>query len=882
MGHSGYGKPMSQIIHQYGLRTQLARRLFVVTRVLLPFVLLVTSLVSSGCKTISLPAIDPVGNGIFSGQSTTLISPHGDNGYPSTAPAFQTPPEPPKCVHGSPMAGGKTGTGCKLCKGLKGNQADPRGRCGQLLLTPTRIVAPVGGEVILLGGVCGKDGYLVTNETIEWMLSPESVGQIVEVGNDLKSQRKSFFTKEPLPKVEKLGIDFARGRTSRDVGLITRGTSDPSDDLPIRKGQTWISLTSPSEGTSKVTALAPDSDAWDQRRQTATIYWVDASWQFPQPQFVNSGQRATLITKVLRADQVLPATDWLVRYRSLNPDFARIVGRTGELAEVYEARVDSNGVAVVDVINSLAPNSVTQKNGTANFSIEIIRPAYGDMPDLPIANGVVSTTWSAPELILQAGGPDTGLPGQPLNYTARVLNVGDVPTENVVLSVVIPTGMQLRQVNPQPTRNTPSGLAWDVGYLGARSAADISMILEASADSDARVIFEAAGTNVVTPPVQVPTVIQRPQLVVQILPDPNSERVEIGGEANYTIRVRNVGNQTLNNLRLVLDSDPGLVHYREGATSVSQDIGFLTPGNSIDQPAKFIVQREGDLSLRASIQGLNQVLASAQAVTRGVPVTIKRPAVSLRIESSNASNAIAVGSQVKLTCSVENQGPVPVRDLLVSIKHDLALKLIQASSGHTLNTPSQLVFWRLPELPVNGRMVYDLVFEGASATVDAQVMAQIESSDRAIQDTKNIGIPIRDASVGNAPGTTLNGGANSNLQISIEPVESAPRRGESGRFVIVVRNASQSIEQQVELRLQIPEGVTVTEVQSQSQLPYRFDSTGRILSFDPIMSMRGGEVIQFLIVLRHELVSTAKLEAFVRSTNSPNPVAAVSTIRISP
>ena len=72
----------------------------------------------------------------------------------------------------------------KLCKGClagkgclaKRKEAEEvRGRCGQLLLTPTRIVAPVGGEVILLAGVCGKDEYLVTNEPIEWMLSPKSV-----------------------------------------------------------------------------------------------------------------------------------------------------------------------------------------------------------------------------------------------------------------------------------------------------------------------------------------------------------------------------------------------------------------------------------------------------------------------------------------------------------------------------------------------------------------------------------------------------------------------------------------------------------------------------------------------------------------------------------
>ena len=215
---------------------------------------------NNGCHTLSLPAIDPTGNKIFaSGPNgyTNIVSPHDpNNGYPSNQPAFQTPPAPPACMQGNDGTEKKLCKGClagKSCLGKRKEAEEVRGRCGQLLLTPTRIVAPVGGEVILLAGVCGKDEYLVTNEPIEWMLSPKSVGEFVEVGDDAKGQRRSIWKKDNGPKVEKLGVDFARGRTSREAGNITRGTASKDDDLPIRMGQTWISLTSPSEGVSKVT-----------------------------------------------------------------------------------------------------------------------------------------------------------------------------------------------------------------------------------------------------------------------------------------------------------------------------------------------------------------------------------------------------------------------------------------------------------------------------------------------------------------------------------------------------------------------------------------------------------------------------------------------------
>ena len=69
---------------------------------------------SVGCQTLSLPAIDPTGNRIFSNGWTGVNPIHGSpsNGYPSQQPAYQTPPEPPQCVQGN------DGTDKKLCKGV--------------------------------------------------------------------------------------------------------------------------------------------------------------------------------------------------------------------------------------------------------------------------------------------------------------------------------------------------------------------------------------------------------------------------------------------------------------------------------------------------------------------------------------------------------------------------------------------------------------------------------------------------------------------------------------------------------------------------------------------------------------------------------------------
>ncbi|MFM8396802.1 MAG: hypothetical protein ACKOAH_03140, partial [Pirellula sp.] len=243
--------------------------------------------------------------------------------------------------------------------------------------------------VILLAGICGKDGMLVTGEPIEWMLSPESVGQIIDVGDNNQSQKQHLFKKhQNQSDAGKIDVDFARGRTSTEPGKITRGTSRTDDDLPIRKGQTWLSLSSPSEGVSKVTVMAPESEAWDKRRQTATIYWVDARWEFPQIQQAQSGQQITLVTKVSKADGLVPAEGWIVRYRSLNPEIARFLPQYGEVFEKY---VDRNGNAVVDLVNMLQPNTISKSNASALIEVEVVRPGQSseNMPELPLGRGTV-------------------------------------------------------------------------------------------------------------------------------------------------------------------------------------------------------------------------------------------------------------------------------------------------------------------------------------------------------------------------------------------------------------------------------------------------------------------------------------------------------------
>lgn len=151
-------------------------------------------------------------------------------------------------------------------------------------IAPTNLVAPVGTSVVLLAAVRGPGGeYLLTNERVEWSIAPGSAGQFLDVSTN-------WFSDLLFGEFERgrVGPTYAVATTSRSSFTLTRGTPNPADDVPVLAGQAWVSLTSPVEGISHVTAHAPNVLGWQTNRHTVTVQWVDPR----RPQIAISSQPA--------------------------------------------------------------------------------------------------------------------------------------------------------------------------------------------------------------------------------------------------------------------------------------------------------------------------------------------------------------------------------------------------------------------------------------------------------------------------------------------------------------------------------------------------------------------------------------------------------------
>jgi hypothetical protein len=101
---------------------------------------------------------------------------------------------------------------------------------------------------------------------------------------------------------------------------------------------------------------------------------------------------------------------------------------------------------------------------------------------------------------------------------------------------------------------------------------------------------------------------------------------------------------------------------------------------------------------------------------------------------------------------------------------------------------------------------------------------------------------------------------------------------EQSDYIITVRNNSTINQQQVELSLEVPEGLQVTDVRGPTQAGYQFDEAGRILRMEAIQTLRPADQVNYRVVFLHRLVGQGKLVANVKSGNAPNPVSSASTI----
>lgn len=595
-------------------------------------------------------------------------------------------------------------------------------------IEPRELVAPVGSEIIVIAGVLGPDGYLRTNRRLEWSITPGSVGQFVSVEpGGFTDLLLGDFT---WPRI--VNATTAIGDTSRSNILLNRGTPTPEDDKYVRRGQGWISLTSPLEGTSYVNVVAPEVYNWDARRKTAIIHWVDAVVQYPPPAINPAGTSHVFTTTVTRSSNQSPCENWIVSYRIVDGPPAGFVPNGAPTAEV---RTNAAGQACVEIVQKQPASGVNK------IAIQVIRPA-----DVPGAGGqrlvldsrCTTKTWSTPDLTTHVTGPATAAVGGTLTYQIDLSNPGDLPAKDVTAVVNVPNGLTYIGANPS-AEVAGQQLRWRFGELGARQQRPIQVSFRAERQGTAVVCCDSIagplkardcatttiGLVATTPPIPPDTPSPAPAtppgtaaspLSVSI--DPAQTAATVGDKLAFEITVINRSQTTVTNGRIRVRFPEGLTYTGEVASIrdvVEGDVPPLLPGKGKRFNLKALVAAAGRLTLNVEAIAPNSAPATAQAtvtaVSAGGPSTPGASAAPLSLTAVGPTKPAKVGDTVRFTFDMKNTSATTLQKLQLTCRCDPALVVETATGGSLV--------WNIDTLLAGKSARYEVECKCAAASPNA-------------------------------------------------------------------------------------------------------------------------------------------------------------------
>lgn len=905
----------------------------------------------SGCSSLRLPRIDPSGDrlflpadpasrpsgGMFSNCDFSAWTPQfkrPERPLPDsllTGPAnglpLDRPPQHGPCGATTPAGGGcfqqvKPGGGWgyalqdRIRHQLHKHGCEtvtPRGVPGAVCLSPQKLVAPVGREVVLVSGMCGDDGYLITEQPMEWMLSKESVGHFVDVGEPAPS----FFRRVRCREGQKLGVDYAITKTTKKRQMITRGTPSTKDDILLQRGQTWVSLMSHSEGASYVTTLATDGDRWDQRRRTATIQWVDADVAFPPSQQLEAGQRAELVTTVVRASDRIPARGYLVRYTIQEGISARFVPGEGQQQAqatndglTLEVATDANGEAVAYVAT---PQGVPATD--AIVSIQVIRPARGASPELPVFQSTTNVRWATASLQIQCEPDRTIVEGGVASFQFTVSNPGNLTARNVVASIQVPAeAFEFQNSSPAPSRRNGINYEYAFGNLepgGTRTIVLSLLARQGAAVPNTNVRLNA--TVVGEPNLQAKTLgcncqIVRPGIRIGIEPQ-QTGAVEVGQQATYTVSVSNVSGQQLTNVTVTAEFPPQL-QERQGVSS-GQPLrvnanGVLNPNETAQFNVVYDATQPGTFThyIRvASDQGHN---ASAQETLEVVAPTVREPVVDVKI-TMQGPEQVALGGNGNYQIFVTNEGDALIEDVQVAFRYPDMMPPIEASQGHVPIANANELRWRLAELKPGDRLALQARCVAnkidPQAAFQALVVGRVAESGAAIEETASQVTAIVDGvrppgpspaepaptepappgpapPAGVQPGQAQPGMGVNTLGVTLDAFEESVAVGNRANFQITIENLLGQVDSDVIITIVLPE----TMSQPRFNVPGNVRSSANVFTLPTIAGLRARErlaPIQFSAVPT-QAANQMRIRVEVDSRNSTTPVVRETTLRVTP
>lgn len=760
-----------------------------------------------------------------------------------------------------------------------------------VLLDPREeTVVPVGSEVILVAGVVGQDGYLRTNRRLEWTVAPGGVGHFVAV-------QKNGFCDMMLgdfnsPRI--VNSTFAVGSTSRENTRLNRGTPALEDDKFVLRGQGWVTLTSPVEGTSHVTVVAPEVYGWDARTKSVAIHFVDAVVQYPPPAINQAGTKHVFTTTVMHAANQSPCENWRVRYEIVSGPPA---GFLPTMANAVEVPTNSAGQACAEIMQKQPASGVNK------IAIQVVRPAGAVGPGsqrLVVGNGSTTKTWSAADLAVRVAGPNTAGVGTTIGYRIELANPGDLATKDVTAIVDIPDTLTFQGANPT-AESTGRQLRWRLGDLGPRQQRAIDLTFRAEKQGAAVLCCDATAAgglkvrncatttiSLTATPTSPPAATTSP-LDLQLTP--TEINANVGEKAAIKIGIVNRTQTAVNNVKIHVQLDRGLANeHADANNAIDRTIEFLTPGETRSLDLAVDVKQPGRLAETVEISAAGVAPIKAQVWINATAAGTTPPAgqsAPITVSVTGPLGPLTVGKLADFVIVVKNTTTQPLQNITVTDRSDAPLDPVEATDGWQQDKNTGALYWNVKSLAAGDSAEFRVRCrcDSPSPKASHRVVASLPDMRRAENETSvEIRKALDETPAPNPPGNRYptpnlpptNNNAPPNVPtdkgLTLTAVGLAnpiPPNKELTYEIRVVNNSASTTYRQVTVSATIPDGMSPVPLGTPGA-----KIAGQLVQFDPSAELAPGQSLTYRVRVSTNRVGNFRFHAQVTAAGLAKPVAA--------
>jgi len=675
-------------------------------------------------------------------------------------------------------------------------------------------LAPIGQRSYVVATVTDSAGAPISGAEVEWTNLIGGIGAIIDVDSSSRG-------------AEKVTGQYARTITAKSSYTLDMGTASPADDVTIKPGQTWISMTSVADGQATVLASCADISSWEARNATATPQWRDIVVYISEGQNGRLGQGFDLEVEVARATDGKPLEGQIVRLAVQDRN-----SLLGNGQDMLSLTTDKNGKAKTTVKPTQA------SSGSSTVQVALARPAdkVCCTDEVPLGVHERQFGWTASAINIAKSAPAKTVVGDNFNYQLVVTNPSSMAALGARVTDTLPEGIEYVSSNPKATLKGKT-LSWALGDLAAKGTKTVNITVKAtktgSFENCAEVTAEEGrlkDRDCAT------TVATAPSLALAMTATPAGLSCD---EITYQLTVTNRGDAAANNV-VIKDDLPQGVTTTDGKRALDIQVGTLNPGQSKSYTVKAKASKSGKYTNKAvASSGTLKDDAAASTVITTPKLSITKTGPERRF----------IGRPVEYTITVKNTGDGVANNTSVVDTLPAGTTFRTATAGAAVADGK--VSWTIGSLKPGDTRTYKVTVvptAGGSVTNNATVRAECAEAVSAKATTRVEGIPA----------------------ILVEVVDLADpiAVGENTTYRITVTNQGSANGRNIVVKTTLPTQQTFISAGGATSGKL----AGQVVTFAPLTTLAPGKTATFNVTVKANAAKDIRFGVSVTSAQSPEPI----------